>query len=233
MELLLGLGVLALGLVILLFTFSQALAMAQNPGSFLQGQLPSQQQTTQAPTADFSWASDGFNFTAHDSSSQGSAAINSWKWDFGDGSQTSAQNPGIHQYANPGPYIVTLIVRDSDNQESRTFSQVEIVPGETRSGESVGTLLTGIPNLNFDLNGILLPMAVVVLTVGMFLAMAVIGGMITKTGWNLVKPKPETIRVRIKPNHLQRAFKEDTMLAAAPVQSTTASPTPPPPPPAG
>ena len=62
-ELLLGLGVLALGLVILLFTFSQAFALAQNPGNFLRAQLGNQQQTGQGPTAAFSWNSNGFNLT--------------------------------------------------------------------------------------------------------------------------------------------------------------------------
>ena len=33
--------------------------------------------------------------------------INSWKWDFGDGTTASEQNP-IHTYAKPGEYVVTL-----------------------------------------------------------------------------------------------------------------------------
>ncbi len=38
-----------------------------------------------------------------------------------------------------------------------------------------------------------------------------------KAGWNILKPKPETIRVRLKPKHLTQGFEDDSM------------PTPPPP----
>ena len=35
--------------------------------------------------------------------------VTDWAWDFGDGNTSSAQNP-THQYAAPGPYIITLTV---------------------------------------------------------------------------------------------------------------------------
>jgi PKD repeat protein len=35
--------------------------------------------------------------------------ITSWKWDFGDGTQSTEQNP-IHQYKLPGEYVVVLNV---------------------------------------------------------------------------------------------------------------------------
>lgn len=46
-----------------------------------------------------------------DESNQGSAAITSWFWDFGDGSNANTQNP-IHQYQQAGSYRVALIVTD-------------------------------------------------------------------------------------------------------------------------
>lgn len=81
--------------------------------------------------------------------------------------------------------------------------------------------------MNLDLGSALLPMAVVLLTTGMLLAMAVAGGMITKAGWNLIKPKPETVRVRLKPKDLTQAIEADTVAVPPQVQA----PTPPPPPP--
>lgn len=36
--------------------------------------------------------------------------ITSWKWDFGDGTQSAEQNP-IHQYKQPGEYVVVLNVQ--------------------------------------------------------------------------------------------------------------------------
>ena len=227
-ELLLGIGVLALGLGLLLFTFSGALALAANPGSFLQGQVPSQTQQTQGPSASFGWTSNGFNITVQDTSSQGSAGLTSWQWDFGDGVQTSGQNPGPHVYTNAGPYVVTLILQDGNNQESRAFAQVEIVPGQVRSGASMLDPTASLPNLNFDFGNILLPVSVGLLTMGMYLVMALVGGMVTKAGWNLIKPKPETVRVRLKPQHLIQAFEADPAATATTPASDASLPPPPP-----
>ncbi len=221
-DLVLGLGVLALGIALLLFTFVSALALVANPGAFITSQLPGQQQQTQAPSAAFTWSSNGLNLTVQDTSRQGSASITSWEWDFGDNTGTvSGQHPAAHVYANPGPYTVTLTVTDANNEQSITFSAVDIVPAQTRSGVSVGDIAANFPNLNFSLGDILLPVGVGLLTVGLYLAMAVVGGMITKAGWNLIRPRPETIRIRLKPQHLQQMIEADAAGAAAP---------PPPPP---
>lgn len=223
-DLLLGLGVMALGIGLLLFTFGNALALAANPGPFLRAQLPAQQTQAQGPSASFTWSSNGFNFTVQDTSHQGAAAITNWQWDFGDGSGTgTGQNPSVHVYANPGPYTVLLTVTDSNNQQSTAFSPVDIVPAQPRSGQSVGAVTANLPNLNlnFNLEDILLPVAIGTLTIGLYLAMAVVGGMILKAGWNLVRPRPETVRIRLKPKHLQQMIEEDAGMPVAP---------PPPPP---
>src|SRR2546427_372653 len=47
-------------------------------------------------------------------------------------------------------------------------------------------------------------------------------GAVTRAGWNMIKPKPETIRVRLKPKHLTQAIEEDApsmvMLPPPPVR---------------
>lgn len=48
-------------------------------------------------------------------------AVQSWSWDFGDGNRSSEQNP-IHQYEEPGHYVVVLTVEDG--RESSTLSKV-------------------------------------------------------------------------------------------------------------
>ena len=230
-DLLLGLGVLILGLALLLFVFASALTLAANPGPFISSQLPGQSQQTQGPSASFSWSSNGFNLTVQDRSHQGSASISNWAWDFGDNSGTThGQNPGAHVYAAPGPYTVTLTVTDSNNKESITFSPVDVMPAQTRSGQSVGDITAQIPSLNFSFSDILLPISVGLLTVGLYLAMAVVGGMITKAGWNLIRPRPETIRIRLKPKHLQQMIEEDS-IPIQPQPAAAAQPVPPPPPP--
>lgn len=54
--------------------------------------------------ADFAFADNDLNVSFTDSSSAGT---NVWSWDFGDGNQSSSQNP-LHTYAAPGLYEVCL-----------------------------------------------------------------------------------------------------------------------------
>lgn len=202
-ELLLGIGVMAVGLVILLFTLWNALALAQNPGAFLENQIPAQPQP---PSASFDWTGTDRDVTFTDTSRAGDGAIISWSWDFGDGNRSALQSP-THQYSADGVYQTSLVVEDANRLRSTGIAQVEVITGATRSGRSVGGVGEG---LNLDLGGILLPFAVAFLTFGLFIVMAIVGGAVLKAGWNLVKPRPETIRIRVKPSHLTRQFEEDT-----------------------
>jgi hypothetical protein len=78
---------------------------------------------------------------------------------------------------------------------------VTVENGTTRSGQSQ----LGIPDFNIDVNfsGILLPLALALLVVGLCLVMVIAGGYLMKAGWNLIKPKPDTIKVRVKPKDLE------------------------------
>ena len=215
-ELLIGIGVLALGLGLLLFTFSHALTIATAPGAFFRNQFP-QEQAPRGPSASFGWDSNGFDATVQETSRAGDATITSWEWNFGDGTRVSGQNPGPHTYANASVYQVSLIVRDGNGMESRAVAQVEAVPSQARSGESMGDPTAGL-QLGFDVSGILQPVAITFLTFGMYVVLAMVGGAVTRAGWNMIKPKPETIRVRLKPKHLTQAIEEDsaTMILVPP-----------------
>jgi len=206
-ELLIGIGVLALSLGLLLFSFSHALSIATAPGDFFRGQFP--QQTPTGPSASFTWDTNGSNTTTvQDTSRQGDVAITSWDWNFGDGTRVSGRNPGPHTYPNASVYQVSLIVRDGNGKESRAVAQVQAVPMQPRSGDSLGDPTAGL-QLGFDLSGILQPVAITFLTFGMYVVLAMVGGAVTRAGWNMIKPKPETIRVRLKPKHLTQAMEED------------------------
>lgn len=207
-EMLLGLAVLALGIGLLIFTFSHALAIASAPGDFFRSQVP-QNQAPKGPAASFRWDTNDFNATLQDTSRSGDAAITSREWDFGDGTRVTGPTPGPHRYTNASVYQASLIVRDANGKESRALAQVQVVPRQVRSGESVGDPTAGV-NLSFDLGGILQPVAITFLTFGMYVVMSLVGGAITRAGWNMVKPKPETIRVRLKPRDLTRAMEQDT-----------------------
>ena len=220
-ELLLGIGVLALGLVVILFTFSQALGLAQNPGAFFRDQLPQNTQPA-GPTASFDWSSNDLAVTFTDRSQPGDSAISSWDWDFGDGQRGNQQNPQ-HTYPTNSSYQASLVVRDANGKESTAVGQVDVIGGQTRSGRGLNNPLGSGLNLDLNFGDILLPIAIAVLTIGLFLVMAIVGGKIMLAGWNILKPKPETIRVRLKPRHLTQAFEADTVPAI-----TSAAPPPPP-----
>ena len=210
-ELLMGVGVLALGIGVLLFTFSQALGLAQNPGDFLRAQVPADPR---GPTSTFDWTANDLVLSVADASNRGDAPIVEWSWDFGDGTRVTGPNPGTHPYASSSVYNVTLVVRDQNGLESTSFAPVQAIAGETRSGRSVGNPFEG--GLGLDLGGIILPLAVGFLVFGLHLVMAIVGGMITRAGGNIVKPKPETIKVRLKPAHLTQAIEEDPTLPPPP-----------------
>src|SRR5438046_2832439 len=146
-ALLMGIGVLALGLGLLVFTFSHALAIASAPGDFFRSQFP-QNQTPAGPTASFRWDMTDFNATVQDTSNQGDSAINSWQWDFGDGTRMGGATPGPHRYSNASVYEVSLILRDANGKESRALAQVQVVPTQIRSGESVGDPTAGLTGGN-------------------------------------------------------------------------------------
>lgn len=44
--------------------------------------------------------------------------ISSWKWDFGDKTSSTEQNP-LHQYRNPGKYVVTLYIKGPKGEDRR------------------------------------------------------------------------------------------------------------------
>lgn len=225
LDLLLGLGALVLGIGLLLFTFTQAFALAMNPGPWFESQLPGS-VTERPPTASFSWSLNGYELTVTDLSTEGSVPITSWDWQWGDGTSSNGRNPPVHTYASDGQRTVILTVRDANGREARSGAGFFV--NATSSDGGLSQTDPGGLEINFNFSDIILPLAIAILTFTLYLVMAVAGGAITKAGWNMLKPRPETIKVRLKPKHLTQAMEEDAAHAAAPMP---ASPIPPPPPP--
>ncbi len=69
----------------------------------------------------------GSVMTVNNTSGSSNGAINSWFWDFGDGTTSSAANP-VHVYTSPGVYTVTLIGETSHGC-SDTISQTFTIYG--------------------------------------------------------------------------------------------------------
>lgn len=194
----------------MVFTFSHSLAIAQDPGSYIRQQLP---QEVRGPVAVFEWASSDLTVTFSEMSRSGDASIASYRWDLGDGTRTSEQSPPSHAYASPGVYQATLLVTDQNGKESVAYGQLDLATGATRSGRSVTNPAEGA---GLDPVAIAMPIAVGLLGFLMYLVLAVIGGHFLRAGWNIVKPKPETIKVRLKPRHLTEALEADTSMQPPP-----------------
>lgn len=65
-----------------------------------------------------------FLVTFTDSSTQGTHALSSWHWDFGDGESSMAQN-STHTYTNAGAYTATLTITDNVGLSDISQLQVE------------------------------------------------------------------------------------------------------------
>ena len=59
--------------------------------------------------------------------------VNSWSWDFGDGSSSTQQNPS-HTYASDGPYTVTLVVTDDGGATARASQDITVTSSAAAGG---------------------------------------------------------------------------------------------------
>jgi PKD repeat protein len=83
------------------------------------------------PTADFTFSANDLAVSFTDQSSDPDGSIVNWKWNFGDESTSTAQNP-THTYASGGAYLVTLEV--TDNEEAIDYIEEEITVSSGSGG---------------------------------------------------------------------------------------------------
>ena len=77
------------------------------------------------PSAMFSYVADELTVSFTDRSTAGDAGIVGWHWDFGDGSESSQQNP-TRTYSTGGTYTVTLTVTDSNELTDTETDSLQI-----------------------------------------------------------------------------------------------------------
>ncbi len=221
-SLFLGLGLLIAGIIVLMFVLASVVSLAASPGPFIERNLGGGQAS--APTAAFTWSSNGTTADFRDLTTSGSAAITEWSWDFGDGATASSRD-ATHTYPSNGTYPVRLTVRDENGLQAVAAGQVDV----QNSGGNGGMSQTA-PNFNFNGDTILLPIGIAILTGFLWIVGFLVGGSLVKAGWNLIRPRPETIRIRVKPHMLEAAVAGAEAMPPTPGPVPTAAAVPPPPP---
>lgn len=218
-----GIPVMILGIVILLFTLVQAFALIGNAGDYMRQQMPpSGTDTGNPPEAGFFYQVDNFTVTFQDTSSETTSPITSWDWNFGDGQGSSEPDP-THDYGSEGTYYVRLTLRDSEDRTSRAATDVRVGPGESGSGS--GFLEPGYgQDFSMDFGTAFMPIAIALLAALLYVVMFLVGGSVTKAGWNLIRPRPQTVKVRVKPKDIEV---EPVAHEQAPLPETPAPPAPP------
>jgi PKD repeat protein len=90
-------------------------------------------QPNQPPIAAFSNACTNLSCDFTDESTDDDGTVEGWQWDFGDGSESTEQNPS-HTYAAEGTYTVTLTVTDDDADDSDPAATREISVSPANQG---------------------------------------------------------------------------------------------------
>jgi len=197
-----GFAILALGIVILLFTFIQALALVTNPGEYFREQFPEEQEeeTFEPPRARWSWSSNDLTVDFSDESEEGDGAITRWSWEFDDGGTSSQQNPQ-HTYNDPGNYRVRFEVEDDNGETSTSYGDVYVEMGNSQSGTSEES--QGDFGLDISFGNFIGPLAAAWLVSILYIVMFLVGGSLVKGGWNLIKPGPSTVKLKIRPKKVE------------------------------
>ena len=131
-SIILGTVLLAVGLIILLFVFTNALDIIQNPSQKIEEWAPEEDKE---PQSIFMWGSNDKSIEFIDSSTEGSSDIIKWRWDFGDGETSNEQNPS-YEYSSYDIYTVTLEIEDENGKTDTATTKIPISENEFNEGST-------------------------------------------------------------------------------------------------
>ncbi len=231
-SMVIGIILLVFGIIILMVGFTFAFGIVSNPSGFLSSQIPDSETTiVKGPRAEFRFTITDFTVDFQDASQEGDTAIVTWDWDFGDGQTSNQRNPQ-HTYTSDFNGNVRLTVRDSNDKQSSALGNVQVHSGASSSGNSMPDMSDISSSFDFGnalapFMGVAVAIASAIVTFFMLFIIWLVGASITKAGWNLIRPRPETIRVRIKPKDLEVEPVHPTTYATPPASPPSAQPPPP------
>jgi PKD repeat protein len=104
------------------------------------------------PIASMSYDCVDISCSYSDASTDADGNIVSWSWDFGDGTSSTAQNPGTHHYQVAGTYIVTLTVTDAVGFSAIAEEWVTVVAPNIGLGAN-GFMISGKRFVNLTWSG--------------------------------------------------------------------------------
>ncbi|NCT66485.1 MAG: PKD domain-containing protein [Rhodanobacteraceae bacterium] len=96
-----------------------------------------------APTANFTFTTNGLTAQFTDASSDSDGTIASWAWTFGDGTTSTQQNPS-HTYAAAGSYTVTLTATDDGGATNTISKPVTVATSNVPPTANFGFTTTGL-----------------------------------------------------------------------------------------
>lgn len=198
-------GLIVAGVALLAVAFVAAFSVARDPGGYYDEWVPS--EGPEGPEASFDWSSSSLAVTFADTSAPGEAAIERWLWDFGDGTESPDPSPS-HRYGEEGEYTVTLDVVDANGEASQAEATVGLESGGTASGEGALGLNDLADKLTETVEQSAKGGVVVVLVIGMFVVLTMIGGRLLKQGVRALRPIPDRISVKLRPKELELAAAE-------------------------
>ncbi|NVK88418.1 MAG: PKD domain-containing protein [Gammaproteobacteria bacterium] len=92
------------------------------------GELIKEGAVTYPPQADFAFSANELSVQFSDQSQDADGSIDTYAWDFGDGSSSAQASPS-HTYASAGTYTVSLTVTDNDGLTGTINKSVTVVSG--------------------------------------------------------------------------------------------------------
>jgi hypothetical protein len=183
-----GTVLLVIGLIILLAIFSSVFDIAQNPSARLEQWAP---EKIKDPTAKFSWWSDGKTVEFYDTSIEGSSEINSWKWDFGDGTTSLNRNPS-YQYSTINNYTVILEVTDDNGNSHTAMTKIYLSVEEPSEGQTQTSMSMDL-GIDTTLNRLII--SIIILVALAILVM--IGGRLLVAGCRLMRPNVQIYKMKM------------------------------------